>query len=453
MPAAEEHGVQPIPAEERTGTWLDLSALLVAFLLNPLMYVLGALAVTAGGLPLWWAVAALTLGQAFAYPLMAIIGRLGVDHGLQGQVGMRAFLGHWGARILSSGYRTIVATYWSAAQAIAAAFGVQALLAGIADVHVRLVPTAVILAAVQVALAILGFDVVRWVTKVVLPLGAVFVVIILTLYFSSDDPRFAVDRAFRSPEQEFNWVGFATFFTLIVGSTFTFVTNVADFTCHTRSRRDAWIGLMVPSVLTTALTTFIGGYAAVATGDGNPFIAAPELTGSTALLVVLLVAILVQSTGVNVLNTYTVGLSLLNTAPRLGRFVATAIGGAAAIGLSALPELVTEAQTWIGHVSNLAFPLTGVILAELLGRMGGTVDVDALYRPEGRYRYTGGVSVAALISIGLGVAAYYAVPDEWVKAFWGVGIAAIVQLALGPVQQRLLGSDRPTARARTAETS
>ena len=453
MAQAEEHGVQPIPAEERTGTWLDLSRLLVAFLLNPLMYVLGALAVTAGGLPLWWAVAALTLGQAFAYPLMAIIGRLGVDYGLQGQIGMRAFLGYWGARTLSSGYRTIVATYWFAAQAIATAFGVQALLAGIGDVHVRLIPTAVVLAAVQVVLAALGFDVVRWVTKVVLPLGVVFVAVILSLYFTADDPAFAIDRVLRSPEQEFNWLGFATFFTVIVGSTFTFVTNVADFTCHTRSRRDAWIGLVVTSVLTTALTTFIGGYAAVATGDGNPFIAAPELTGSTVLLVVLLVAILVQSTGVNVLNAYTVGLSLLNTAPRLGRLVATAIGGAAAIGLSAVPELVTEAQTWIGHVSNLAFPLTGVILAELLGRMGGKVDVDALYRPEGPYRYLAGVSAAALVSIGLGVAAYYAVPDEWVKAVWGVGIAAAAQLALGPLQERLLGAHRIASAARTAQTS
>jgi cytosine permease len=453
MAQAEEQGVQPIPAEERTGTWLDLSRLLVAFLLNPLMYVLGALAVTAGGLPLWWAVAALTLGQAFAYPLMAIIGRLGVDYGLQGQIGMRAFLGYWGARILSSGYRTIVATYWFAAQAIATAFGIQALLAGIGDVHVRLIPTAVVLAAVQVVLAALGFDVVRWVTKVVLPLGVVFVVVILSLYFTADDPAFAIDRVLRSPEQEFNWLGFATFFTVMVGSTFTFVTNVADFTCHTRSRRDAWIGLLVPTVLTTALTTFIGGYAAVATGDGNPFIAAPELTGSTALLVVLLVAILVQSTGVNVLNAYTVGLSLLNTAPRLGRLAATAIGGAAAIGLSALPELVTEAQTWIGHVSNLAFPLTGVILAELVGRMGGKVDVDALYRPEGPYRYLAGVSAAALVSLGFGVAAYYAVPDEWVKAVWGVGVAAAVQLALGPLQERLLGAHRIASRARAAETS
>jgi NCS1 nucleoside transporter family len=407
------------------------------------MYVLGALAVTVGGLPLWWAVAALALGQLVSYSLLALVGRLGVDYGLTGQVGMRAFLGFWGSRVLSSGYRTIVATYWFAAQAIAAALGVQALLGGIADVHVRLVPTALVLAAIQVAIAILGFDVLRYVTKVVLPLGFVFVGVIVGLYVSSGDPAFGVERVFRSPEQRFTWTGFATFFTVVVGSTFTFVTNAADFTRYTRSRRDAWLGFVPAAVLTTTVTTFIGGYAAVATGEGNPFVAAPALTGNGAILALLLLAILVQSVGVNVLNAYTVGLSLLNTAPRLGRLLATAIGGAAAIGLSAFPAALTDAERWIGHVSNVAFPLTGVILAEYLVRMRGRLDVDDLYRPEGRYRYLAGVSAAAVAAIAAGVAVYYAVPHSWVKAAWGVGIAAIVQLALSPLQERLVQARGP----------
>jgi len=457
MPAVETYGNEPVPAEARTGTWRDLAQLLVAFLLNPLMYVLGALAVTAGGLPLWWAVATLALGQLVSYALLAVVSRLGVDYGLPGQVAMRAFLGYWGARLLSSSYRTIVATYWFAAQAIASALGVQALLDAIADVRVGLVPTALVLAAVQVAIAVLGFDVLRYVTRVVLPVGLLFVGIILALYFSSDDPAFALGRVLRSPEQDFNWLGFATFFTVAVGATFTFVTNICDFTRYTRSRRDAELGLVIPSVLTTTVTTFIGGYAAVATGEGNPFVAAPALTGSAVLLALLLFSILVQSTGVNVINAYTVGLSLLNTVPRLGRLAATALGGAAAIGLSALPETVTEAQRWIGHISNVAFPLTGAILAQYLVRMRQRLDVDDLYRPEGRYRFVAGVNVAAVAAVSIGVAVYYAVPHDWVKAAWGLGVGAVLQLVLGPLQERALGHEarrpllRGAARRRPAE--
>ena len=42
------------------------------------------------------------------------------------------------------------------------------------------------------------------------------------------------------------------------------------------------------------MTTFVGGYAAAATGATNPFVAVADLTSSDVLLVALLVAIAVQ---------------------------------------------------------------------------------------------------------------------------------------------------------------
>ena len=67
------------------------------------------------------------------------------------------------------------------------------------------------------------------------------------------------------------------------------------------------------------VTTFVGGYAAAATGETNPFIAVADLVSSDALLVVLMAAIVVQGLAANIMNVYTAGLSLVNTVPRLGR--------------------------------------------------------------------------------------------------------------------------------------
>ena len=85
MPAVEEFGVEPIPAELRTVGWRDLFAINFTFFLNPVMYLLGALAVASAGLPLWWAVAAMVLGQALAFSLLVPIAEVGVDHGLPGR--------------------------------------------------------------------------------------------------------------------------------------------------------------------------------------------------------------------------------------------------------------------------------------------------------------------------------------------------------------------------------
>ena len=52
MPEIEEYGVEPVPTELRTAGWRTLFAINFTFFLNPVMYVLGALAVVDGGLPL-----------------------------------------------------------------------------------------------------------------------------------------------------------------------------------------------------------------------------------------------------------------------------------------------------------------------------------------------------------------------------------------------------------------
>lgn len=447
MPAVEEFGVEPIPDELRTVGWRDLFAINFTFFLNPVMYVLGALAVVDGGLPLWWAVAATALGQVIAYTLLVVIAQPGVDYGVPGQVAMRAHLGVVGARGLSSPYRMVAATYWFAAQALAGSLGIQAIVVALGGGRPPLVPVALCLAAFHAVLAIAGFDVMRWVLRIVLPISLAFTGVILTLYLASGDPRFAVARVFDSPGQSFNWAGFATYVTVMCGSSLTLVPSMADFCRYTRRRRDMRLGLFASATTVTVLTTFIGGYAAAATGELNPFIAVAGLTTVDALLVVLLVAIVVQGLAANITNVYTAGLSLVNAVPSLGRLRATIAVALAAIGLSAFPDFIEEAQTWITHLGNLGAPLAGVVLADYLVVKRARLDPRALFDPHGPYRYLAGVNVAAVVAIAVAVGAYYALPHAWVKVAWGIAIGGAAYLVLVRIQSAALGNRRPPAAA------
>jgi nucleobase:cation symporter-1, NCS1 family len=451
VPAVEEYGVEPIPEELRTGGWRDLFAITFTFFLNPVMYVLGALAVVDGGLPLWWAVAAMVIGQVLAFGLLAVVAQPGVDYGLPGQVAVRANLGFWGARLLSSPYRMIASTYWFAAQALAGALGIQAIVIALGGGKPPLVPVALALAVFHATLAVMGFDVMRYVLRIVLPVSLAFTGVLLALYFSSDDPRYAVARVFESPDQHLTWAGFATYVTVMCAGSLTLVTNVADLCRYTRTRRDMRIGLLASSVLAAAVTTFVGGYAASATGELNPFIAVADLTNVDALLVLLLVAIVVQGIAANITNVYTAGLSLVNAVPPLGRVRATLLVAAAAIGLSAFPGFIEQAQTWIGHLGNVAAPLTGVILADYVIVKRTRLDPQALFDPDGPYRYLNGVNVAALLAVAAGVGVYYALPQEWLKVAWGIGIGAFAYLVLIRVQDALL-TERYTPAATVASS-
>lgn len=447
MPAVEEYGVEPIPQELRTVGWRDLFAINFTFFLNPVMYVLGALAVVDGGLPLWWAVAAMVLGQALAYALLVVVAQPGVDYGLPGQVAMRASLGYWGARLLSSPYRVVAGTYWFAAQALTGALGFQAIVQAMTGERLPLVPIALSLAAFHAILAVLGFDVMRFLLRVVLPVSLAFTGVLVVLYIASDNPRYAVGRVFDSPDQHLTWTGFATYVTVMCGASLTLVTSVADFCRYTPTRRDMRVGFVASSLLAAVVTTFVGGFAAAATGELNPFVAVVDLTSSDALLVVLLAAIVVQGIAANITNVYTAGLSLVNSVPALGRLRATVVVAAAAIGLSAFPDFVDEAQKWITHLGNVAAPLTGVILADYLVLKRVRIDVEALFAPEGPYRYLNGVNAAALAAVAAAVGVYYSLPHEWLKVAWGVGCGAAGYLVLAAAQDAL--GSRLLHRART----
>ena len=430
MPAVEAYGVEPIPAELRTVGWRDLFAINFTFFLNPVMYVLGALAVVDGGLSLGWAIAANVLGQALAYSLLILFAQPGVDYGLPGQVAMRGTFGFWGARTLTSPYRMIAATYWFAAQALAGALGIQAIVVALGGDKPSLVPIALALGLFHATLAVLGFDVMRYVLRIVLPVSLAFTGVLLALYLSTDDPRFGAGHVFRSPDQHPTWVGFATYVTVMAGASLTLVPSVADFCRYTPTRRDMRIGLFASATTAVLVTTVVGGWAAAATGELNPFIAVADLTSVNALLVVLAGAIVVQGIAANITNVYTAGLSLVNAIPPLGRFRSTLIVAAAAIGLSAFPSFIEEAQSWINHLGNLGAPLAGVVLVDYVVIKRARLEPKALFDPHGQYRYFNGVNLAAVAAVAVGAGAYYAVPQSWLKVVWGIAVGAVAYAVL-----------------------
>jgi cytosine permease len=151
------------------------------------------------------------------------------------------------------------------------------------------------------------------------------------------------------------------------------------------------------------------------------------------VLALLLVAVVVQGISANIGNVYTAGLSLVNTVPRLGRLWATIVVAAAAVALSAAPDVIDSAQKWIVHLGNVAAPLAAVMLVDYVVVKRRQIDVSALFDPNGPYRYLNGVNVPAILAIGAGVGLYYSLSHSWLKIAWGLGAAAAVYLVLNRV--------------------
>jgi cytosine/uracil/thiamine/allantoin permease len=210
------------------------------------------------------------------------------------------------------------------------------------------------------------------------------------------------------------------------------------------------IGLLSGLILATFTSTSLGAFAAVASGTTDPIGTIAGLTTADAILLILALAILVQSTAINVTNLYTAGLSATNLAPGLGRIRATAVTSTVAVALAGFHTVVRDADTWVRYLGCLSTPLAGVIVAHYAIRNRMQIDVGALFEPRGRYRYWRGVNQRALIAITFGAVVYAEMPPAWLKAAWGTAVAALAYLLLDrarPVKPWHLTDSSPTSTA------
>jgi NCS1 family nucleobase:cation symporter-1 len=81
-----------------------------------------------------------------------------------------------------------------------------------------------------------------------------------------------------------------------------------------------------------------------------------------------------------------------------------------------------NAATFVGAIGAVMGPLLGIILVDYYLIARGQVNVEDLYRESGRYQYSRGWNVAALIATVIGALFSSILPNltDWLPAWWGI---------------------------------
>jgi NCS1 nucleoside transporter family len=440
----EHRGIEPVPTELRTTGGWDLFAILFMGQMNPALIVLGALAVIVGDLSWGWALVSGTIGYGAAGLILVVLAQVGVDYGVPGQVALRATFGVRGSRIFTSPLRIVTGVYWFAAQAFASALAVAAVAKGLGVGAPRAAVLGVTIGCAQASIALVGFHGLRAAARPSVPSGLALAGIFLYLLDGLPSTPSV-------PGHAFTWPAFAAFTSVFCGGGLSNVTNIADVCRYSRSRTSMRVGFLSGTIVGTAVAVGIGAYAASRTDSKNPFAFAEQVHGETVLLVLLALLILVQATAINSMNLYTAGMSLVNAVPILGRVRATAVISVCAIALSGVPSVVTQGNQWVSWLGCVTAPIAGVLLGDyvILRRMH--LDVERLIDPGDDPQYASGVSIPAIVAVGVGTAVYALVPAELVRAAWGVASACVVFLCLRRVWRPLAGALRSPVVLRESE--
>jgi NCS1 nucleoside transporter family len=450
QPNGVEHfGIEAVPESRKTVKWYDLFSIILNFLVNPGTILRGGLGVAAG-LSFQGSLLAECCGIVIASSFYVVMATVGVDYGIPGQVATRAVYGLRGSKLVPSFLRSIASCYWFAFQTMIGATAIVAVLEKLAGVHYSLVLVSVIFGIVQALVAIIGYDSLKVLSRVALPVKLVIFIYLFTMLANQADPNFAPSAVFSFPGTKgWNWVIFVAWLNASAAGWLTMITDSADFCRYSRSRTDMWVGTLSAAAIGTFVAGALGAYAAAAVlgKTGNPFVIIAGVSTSWLTLALMLVFIAFDNWTINVLNLYTGGLSISNIFERLGRFWTTLIASIIGIVLSAVPDVLNSYLSYATLLGNVFSPIAGVLVFDYVILKRTRLDVPALFTLNGRYRYWGGFNLVAIAWTAIGFLFYmFVVPPAWIPTlctvvFSGVGYTLTALAISGRSRIMQIGSE------------
>jgi NCS1 family nucleobase:cation symporter-1 len=438
-----------IPPDRRTWGLYNYVSLWVAMSVCIPTYMLAS-GLIAGGMSWWQAIGTILLGNLIVLVPMLLNAHAGARYGIPFPVFVRASFGVRGANVPAV-LRALVACGW---------FGIQTWIGGQAIFAML----GILLPAARgwtpgiwtCFFAFWGLNIfVIWrgieTIKVLEGIAAPFMLAVgLLLLWWITGLAGGLGPVLSAPSK-FNSTGeFVRFFipslTGMVGFWATVALNIPDFTRYARSQRDQMLGQVLGLPTAMTLYSFIG----VAVTSASVVIFGEAIWDPVVLLgkfnrpavafialIVLLVATLNTNVAANVVSPSN---DFSNLNPRRISFrtggLITGVIGVLLMPWKLLGDFSAYIFGWLVGYSGLLGPIAGIMIADYFVLRKRELDVDALYRNEGEYRYTRGINWRALAALAMGIAValvgLFFGPMRWLYDYaWFVGFLISASAYLG----------------------
>ena len=416
----------PVPTARRKWGMLSFAALWVSMSACIPTYMLAS-SLIGGGMNWWQAVLTIFFGNLIVLVPMILNAHAGTRYGIPFPVYCRAAFGTHGANVPAI-LRALVACGW---------FGIQSWIGGEAIYkicavifHLDVAPAANWLGitggqflcflffwGINMLVVYRGIETIRWLLNIKAPLLIVLGLLLLGWAYRKAGgfgPILSQPSQFDAGQPQAGKF-FAYFFpalTGMVGFWATLSLNIPDFSRYSRSQRDQMVGQALGLPTTMALYSFIG----VAVTSATAIIFGQTIWDpvdvltrfqNPAVLVVSMLALCVATLATNIAaNVVSPANDFAHLAPRkisfrTGGFI-TGIIGVLMMPWKLLADPHHYVTDWLIAYSALLGPIGGILIADYFVCRRCKLNVTALYRADGEYRYSNGFSLVALIAFVAG---------------------------------------------------
>jgi NCS1 family nucleobase:cation symporter-1 len=381
-----------------------------------------------GGMNWWQAVLTIFLGNLIILIPMVLNAHAGTKYGIPFPVYCRAAFGTLGANVPAI-LRALVACGWFGIQAWIGGDAIYKILAvfipsltggnalPVLDISATQFLCFLFFWGINMWVIYRGIDTIRFLLNIKAPLLIALGLLLLWWAWRKADgfgPILSQPSAFDTgqPKAGQFWSYFFPALTGMIGFWATLSLNIPDFSRYAKSQRDQVIGQALGLPTTMALYSFIGVAVTSATmiifGESlwNPVDVLTRFKSPTVLITAMIslcIATLATNIAANVVSPAN---DFAHLAPKKISFRA---GGyiTGIVGVLMMPwKLVADPAgyifTWLIAYSALLGPIGGILIADYFVWQRCQLNVAALYRTDGEYRFTSGFSLVALIALSVG---------------------------------------------------
>jgi NCS1 family nucleobase:cation symporter-1 len=426
----DPHGIEPIPDADRDSTPIQQFWIWAGANIAPINWVLGALGIVLG-LSLLETIIVITIGNLAGCALFGLFCVMGHRTGVNQMVLSRSAFGRRGAYI--PGVAQLLLTMgWVGVNT----WVVLDLVLGVLDEMGVSGSTGLkyvigfVLMALQVAIAIYGFYLIRTFEKFTVPVAALIMVVMSVLAWTKSDVTWTHSTVSGSDKL----TSISQLLTAIgIGwgiSWFTYSADYTRFVARKYTDRQVWTATALGMFLPTVWLAALGASIASSGANTDPSRLVASVFGVMTIPVLLL--IMHGPIATNILNLYSCSLAALSIGLKTARYKVTAVAGvvgsAVLIAFIQSDSFAKSFDNWIASIIVWISPWAGITLVEYFVLRRGKVDVPALYDPPETSKY-GDVNWPAVLALVLGLIAGWA---------WEFGLVTPLQ---GPLAKALGDTD------------
>jgi len=387
-------GIEPTPKEERNlGGW-DFFLLWTGAAISLAEIWAGSLVVPLG---LGLGLCAILLGHLIGNTPFALGGLIGSRWGIPTMVSVRPSFGIRGS-YFAAALNVIQLIGWTAVMLIVCGQAADAIskFYGFSNLNLWIILSGVI----TTLWAAVGHRSWKWLERI-----SVFALLILCLVMTYIVfQEYGWEMLSRIPRKED--LPFMVGMDLVIAMPISWLPLVSDYSRFATDSKKSFWGTWVGYLIVSSWMYLIGLMATLATQSPDPAGVVMNLMLKFGWAIPALIIVLFSTFTTTFLDIYSTAISGLNIFPKLGERAGIWIGGILGIIVAIIFPAILDYEHFLLFIGAMFCPIFGIVLVDYFVLRKGAIDLDDLYKREGKYWFSKGINPVAIVAWAIGFAIY-----------------------------------------------